>query len=960
MAIETLGAVLRQINRLFAGGAVTGFSDAQLLERFVSGHDAPAFEALVARHGPMVLSVCRGILKDQNDAEDAFQATFLILVKKSGTFRGRVALGPWLYQVAHRVAIGANAAAARRRSCERRAGQMAAATSTSGPAVPDEQLQALHEEIARLPEKFRRAVILCDLQRVPQDRAAGELRLSQRTLQRRLSEGRERLKARLIRRGLAQEGGMLGAVFLREARAAVPAAWGEATVRAALATVNHSMTVGVISAAARELTQEVLNMMVLQKLKLASATLLAAGLIAWGASAAGVSLRKEPSKKTSASPDPPFQRKAENAVRQAGPNSLDPRGKVPVRGRVLGPDGRPVPGAKLYLTPAWGYVMQPFSSPEYATTGPDGRFEFTVSEPKYRDQETIVAAAAPNLGAGWVRVPRDGKRDDLTLRLVDDHVPITGQIIDLEGKPVPGATLQVLQINAAPGEKLDPFLEAVKGKQGLSLRLEQEYLSRFTIALSPKVTTDDEGRFRLTGIGRNRLVAAQLDGPGIVSQQLHVLTRPGKTIEVPENKGNPDDGEPRIVTTYYGASFQHVAAPTKPIVGVVRDKDTKKPLAGITIRSYMLATRPMYIVDIVRTTTDAEGRFRLMGMPKGQGNKIMAIPGSEQPYLVSAQDVPDSPGLDPVTVDVELRRGVWIHGKITDKVTGEPVQGGVEYFSLYSNPNLRDYPGFDGAILYLGGVLAKEDGSYRVVGLPGPGLVAVHSVDHYLRAPERNDEEGTKESSLSTAPYHLHFPVNYSALARIELAKGVDSVKRNVTLDPGWSFTGTVLGPDGKPLPGARGLGMTSGLLLLDREGTKTADFKVQGFNPRRPGDLFFQHPEKGLVGVVQPPKENGGSVTVRMEPGASITGRLVNAAGQPRAGVKLAGAFLKDGSGWSGYSPERIETDREGRFRIEALLPGCPLRLSDGQSELSLGDGALHAGQTKDLGDVRMKEPEP
>ena len=127
------------------------------------GHDAAAFEALVARHGPMVLSVCRGILKDPNDAEDAFQATFLILVKKSRTLRGHDALGPWLYQVAHRVAIRANAAAARRRACERRAGQMAATTSTSGPAAPDEQLQALHEEIARLPEKLRRAVILCDL-----------------------------------------------------------------------------------------------------------------------------------------------------------------------------------------------------------------------------------------------------------------------------------------------------------------------------------------------------------------------------------------------------------------------------------------------------------------------------------------------------------------------------------------------------------------------------------------------------------------------------------------------------------------------------------------------------------------------------------------------------------------------------------------------------------------------------
>src|SRR6267154_6875 len=105
MAIETLGAALRQINRLWADGSITGFSDGQLLERFVFGHDAAAFEALVAHHGPMVLSVCRGILKDPNDAEDAFQATFLILVKKSAAFRGHVSLGPWLYRVAHRVAI---------------------------------------------------------------------------------------------------------------------------------------------------------------------------------------------------------------------------------------------------------------------------------------------------------------------------------------------------------------------------------------------------------------------------------------------------------------------------------------------------------------------------------------------------------------------------------------------------------------------------------------------------------------------------------------------------------------------------------------------------------------------------------------------------------------------------------------------------------------------------------------
>ena len=182
-------------------------------------------------------------------------------------------------------------------------------------------------------------------------------------MQRRLSEGRQRLKARLIRRGLAPEGGVLGAAFLREARVAVPPAWGQATVRAALATVDHSMTVGVVSAAAKELTREVLRIMLLQKLTLASAALLAAGLIAWGASAALVSLQEEPSQKSAARPDPAMRRKAEAAVPQPGPTPPEAPGKVVVRGRVLGPDGRPVAGAKIYRTPAVGMHWQPYPSP---------------------------------------------------------------------------------------------------------------------------------------------------------------------------------------------------------------------------------------------------------------------------------------------------------------------------------------------------------------------------------------------------------------------------------------------------------------------------------------------------------------------------------------------------------------------------------------------------------------------
>jgi RNA polymerase sigma factor (sigma-70 family) len=266
MAIETLGAALRQINRLFAEGVVARLSDAQLLERFLAHGEAGAFEVLVGRHGPMVLSVCRGMLRDPRDAEDAFQATFLVLVQKGGTIRGRDALAGWLYQVAHRVAIHANAAATRRRTLENQVGQMAVATSTNTPASADDLLRALHEEIARLPEKHRLAIVLCDLEGMTQAQAAGQLHWSERTLRHRLAKARAGLKSRLGRRGLVPDGAMLGAVFLREARAVVPPAWCESTVRAALAAVNQAAAAGAVSAAAYKLTHEVLKVMLVQKL----------------------------------------------------------------------------------------------------------------------------------------------------------------------------------------------------------------------------------------------------------------------------------------------------------------------------------------------------------------------------------------------------------------------------------------------------------------------------------------------------------------------------------------------------------------------------------------------------------------------------------------------------------------------------------------------------------------------
>jgi RNA polymerase sigma factor (sigma-70 family) len=946
---------MRHLRKLAAVPAGRQRTDRQLLDDFAARRDDSAFADLVSRHGPMVLRVCRRVLRHEQDAEDAFQATFLVLARNTASIRKRQALTSWLYGVAYRTAMKAKRSAARRRNHEARLRERTP-PATPGPSWDDVQA-VLDEEIRHLPELYRTAFVLCVLEGKREAAAAAELGVKEGTLSCRLARARQRLQQQLARRGIELSVVLAALSVAQEAaKAAVPAELAAATIRFGLLVAAGEPAAGVIPSSVAALAAGVTRAMFLSKTKIATALVLAAGLLLAGAGALArqvLSAGEPPaeSPKSAAGARKPEPAAAKEAAK---PPAAEDKDALTYGGRVIGPDGQPVAGARLYVKGGSrrGEEFRRLEPSPVDTTGPDGRFRFTIPKAKsvFGAPDTIVTALAANYGAGWVRVPTGGKTDDLTLQLVKDDVPISGQIVDLEGKPVAGATLRVIEIRAAPGEDLGPWLAAAREngrspREGLDARLESQYLPRSTTALSSRVTTDAAGRLRLTGIGRNRLVRAQLDGPAIASQRLCILTRPGKAIEVTQTKPRPAMSYPGTVTTYHGADFRLVTAPTKPVVGVVRDKDTKKPLAGVTIQSYWWGDRRVYPPDIVRTTTDEQGRYRLMGMSKGEGNQVRLLPRDDQPYLAVHEAVPNTDGLDPVTVDFEVKRGVWIEGKLTDKVTGQPVQGEMGYFALQSNPNLRDYPGFEHCQ-----VAAKEDGSYRVVGLPGPGLVAVRcQKDHYLWATEREDEYGTRERYLATAPFGIFFPTADVAFARIDPAAGTQAVKRDVTLDPGWTFTFTVLGPDGKPLPGARSFNTNCEM--------KGAEFTVRGCDPRGPREVLFQHPERGLFGVAQLPKEKGGSVVVRMTPGVTLTGRLVDAEGKPRAGVELEASSLVTGPEdphMQDLSYSRTRTDREGRFRLEAVLPRYLFRLSDGR-DAPFFDG-VPEGRTTDLGDVHLQ----
>jgi RNA polymerase sigma factor (sigma-70 family) len=226
------GAVQKQVALLFEAGNLGGWGDGALIERFFVRRDEEAFAALVERHGPMVLGVCRAVVRDEHEAHDAFQATFLVLVRRARSLWVRETIGPWLHGVAWRIAMRARAAAGRRKRHERRAAEMASRpVEGAGPAEAE---ALIHEEVNGLPDRFRTAVVLCDLEGLTTDQAAARLGSPVGTVRSRLTRGRDRLRARLIRRGLAPAIGAAVASGKVSAAAVVPAALAEATVRVAV------------------------------------------------------------------------------------------------------------------------------------------------------------------------------------------------------------------------------------------------------------------------------------------------------------------------------------------------------------------------------------------------------------------------------------------------------------------------------------------------------------------------------------------------------------------------------------------------------------------------------------------------------------------------------------------------------------------------------------------------------
>ena len=268
MANDNLSSVTRFLRRVVGSYAHATSEDGQLLRQFTEGRDEDAFAALVRRHGPMVLGVCRRVLHHTQDAEDAFQASFLVLARKAGAIKRPALLGNWLYGVAYRTSLKVRTETFRRCSHQTMAGDFPV-EPTAPDSIPDDLARVLDEEVRYLPEKYRRPFLLCYLEGRTNEEAARLLGCPKGTILSRLAWARQRLRSRLTRRGVTPSAGLLTLLPLRNA--AVPAELVRSTVQgASLFVGGRAVVAGAVSLKAIPLAEGVLQAMFASKLKTAA------------------------------------------------------------------------------------------------------------------------------------------------------------------------------------------------------------------------------------------------------------------------------------------------------------------------------------------------------------------------------------------------------------------------------------------------------------------------------------------------------------------------------------------------------------------------------------------------------------------------------------------------------------------------------------------------------------------
>jgi len=966
--------VAGQLGTLYSLGAVGSLTDDQLLERFLARNDPEAAEAaccaLVERHGAMVLSVCLRVLQDPHDAHDAFQATFLVLVRKASSIRHRESVGGWLFGIARRVAVRARVQAARRRR-HLEAMYSERVAFHDGDVVmpvsePEPDYSALIAEIDHLPEQLRTPVVLHYFEGLSTEATALRLGCPRGTVLSRLSRARKRLRRRLEHRGVSLEA-LIPATAASSrlfSSATVAATLVHSTVRAAAALALAGAAIeSVVPATVAALSRGVVRNLMFAKVRLASVLV----ILGIATTAIGLTLaapakgrpQRDSAKAKAQSQHPqtlPIVASPKTGAKQASDSLV-------IRGRVFDPDGKPAAGAQIVLAlpPVTGPGAWP--SPErLSSSGEDGRFEAPIPrkaiERAGADQQTpfpgpVLAALAPGLGPDWVKVDSRNTAAELNFRLRRDDIPIEGRVMGLEGRPLPGLTVSVAYIAEFPAGLIKRLRE---NAGAMNPPIWGEMRNALIVGKDgpiPLVHTNADGRFRLTGVGRDRATLVLIEGESIEQSFAMVMTssNPAYTPLLLPADGS---GERKL----FGPRFDLTVDPGRVIQGVIRDSDTGRPVSGAKVRSWAIGT----------TTSDTQGRFRIAGQPKRGGN-IVEVVTEGQPYIKVDKPIADRPGLEPIDVDVTLKRGVWVEGKVTNRANGRPVKAVVQYYPFRDNPHLKECPDAS----FLDNNVSDEaefptdiDGKFRVVALPGGGILTVRTSEPgYLTAQPLSP----KDAGIVLHAANFEFQMTqYQALVPINPGDGEKTLIPDIVVTPGRTQHVQIIGPDGRPVVGTRVFGHLRG--SLGGEVASGAEFT---FVHPKPGTdepiLVVQQDEvAGAFLLIQ--GDESDPIRITLQHTGTITGRLVDEEGKPRPAVPFVVMQDLKATRFERFS-DQPKTGPDGRFRIKGLVPGISYTVeaiknnTTNYSDRFLGHihkshWTVKPGETEDWGDVQVKKYMP
>jgi RNA polymerase sigma factor (sigma-70 family) len=908
MATPSLTGVLGRLRTLAAASEIRSLSNRQLLEQFAARRDEAAFTELVRRHGPLVWSVCRNVLGHDQDAEDAFQATFLVLARRPASVRNAEALAGWLHGVAHRVALKAKRTAARRRRHE----HQARCPSPSPPIAESawRVLQAaLDEEVCNLPDRLRAPFLLCCLQGKGPALTAQELGCKVATVHTRVSEARRELLQRLARRGVSLSAALCAVDLFRQAAAsALPAALARATVQSVrsaaagrtVAVAPHLVALvdGGLPAMPLGIPKTLLALIIALGFACVGAGFWARATFGPGSPAIGAA--------TASAVSGPRTPSAQRLPRRDQPAN-DPK-QIPIAGRVLNPAGQPVRSAHVMVQDRPTAGIRSFTDfslvlADETRTDAKGRFQVQARLPAGQPPPSpvhplpVIFVRANGYGVGFHAVTADARKEAVVIRLPRELVLHARFRDDMTGKPVRDLVVKVAFVAHAGGMVAPP--------------------AKTPRAWFPAMKTDAQGRLELRGIGTGQIAIVKWRDRRFRSQRLELW---------------------RTEAQQAGEEALHDLQPPLPerITGRVTFQDTGKPAAGVTVHTPGSETK-----------TDRQGRFRLTtdwppsenapfsGGPIGAWVEADAPVGTGYlggrahtgPSRFPRPDGTLGPWL-PATADISLPRGVFVRGRVLEAGSRKGIAG----VTVQLLP--ERYAATSGA-----------DGAFSLTAPAGPGhFIAAAARADYVPVPF--ERRGYREFT------HAVLPVNLKTGKQTQV---------EITLRKGAVVKGKLIGPDGRPALGA---------VLISRLNTSAAtlgwtdlravpvaaNFELRGCDPEKSYPVIFFQQQKGWGAVMyHSGKQAGKPLEVRLQRCGAASARFRSPDGKPVAGrataLDLRVVPAAGDSGWWGAFIEHSNirkdwhTDAQGRVTWRNLVPGVTYRVNN-------RDFTVRPGQMLDLGD--------